>query len=277
MARNLAGKVALITGAAGGIGSAIAELFDAKGIRLALTDIDVTQLKEHAGKYRQEPFVGKCDITSRSDIIATVEKVKDHFGRIDILVNNAGIIIPSLYENAEYDDINKQVAVNLLGPMYMTRAVLPVMKDGEGGAIITVSSLAGIVPETRSGVYAATKFALRGFNLTINIELKERGIFAGAVFPDSVNTPMLRYEATHGGSPLTFLGPPQQPEQVAEAVYRAIVKKKIESYVPYSTAFFSKILACIPWIFPPVWRMLEISGEKKKKKFQEKLKKEDAL
>ncbi len=277
MARNLAGKVALITGAAGGIGSAIAELFDAKGIRLALTDIDVTQLKKHAGKYLQEPFVGKCDITSRKDIIAIVEKVKDHFGHIDILVNNAGIIIPSLYEDAEYDDIDEQVAVNLLGPMYMTRAVLPVMKDGEGGAIITVSSLAGIVPETRSGVYAATKFALRGFNLTINIELKERGIFAGAVFPDSVNTPMLRYEATHGGSPLTFLGPPQQPEQVAVAVYRAIAKKKIESYVPYSTAFFSKILACMPWIFPPVWRMLERSGEKKKKKFQERLEKEDAL
>src|SRR6056297_1172952 len=113
MARNLAGKTALITGAAGGIGSAIAELFDAKGIRLALTDIDVIQLKKHAGKYLQEPFVGKCDITSRKDIIAIVEKVKDHFGHIDILVNNAGIIIPSLYEDAEYDDIDEQVAVNL--------------------------------------------------------------------------------------------------------------------------------------------------------------------
>ena len=276
MARDLAGKVALITGAAGGIGSAIAELFDAKGIRLALTDIDVQQLRQNAGKYLHEPLVAHCDITSRSEIMAVVEKVKDHFGHIDILVNNAGIIIPSLYENAQYDDIDKQVAVNLLGPMYMTRAVLPVMKDGNDGAVITVSSLAGIVPETRSAVYAATKFALRGFNLTINIELKEHGIFAGAVFPDSVNTPMLRHEATHGGSPLTFLGPPQQPGQVAAAVYRAIVKKKIETYVPYSTAFFSKILACMPWIFPPVWRRLEKSGEKKKKKFQEKLDKEDA-
>ncbi len=266
--QNLAGKTAIVTGAAGGIGTAIARLFDAKGIRCVLCDINEKGLSGTADLLKQQALLIRCDITNRSDIQNVIEKARSHFGRIDILVNNAGIIVPCLFEDCTYEDMDRQILINQVGAMNFTRAIIDPLKQNGGGYIITISSLAGIVPETYSAVYSATKFALRGFNLTLNIELGRHNIFVGTVFPDSIDTPMLRYEAEHNGSPLTFLSTPQKPESVARAVYRAITKRKIESYVPSFSATLPKLLACIPWAIPPIWRMLEKEGEKKKQAYQ---------
>ncbi|PKL38917.1 MAG: short-chain dehydrogenase [Spirochaetae bacterium HGW-Spirochaetae-1] len=270
MSKNLEGSVAIITGAAGGIGTEIARLFDAKGIRCALCDINEKGLAQTADLLSREHLTIRCDITQRSDIARAIEETEKRFGRIDILVNNAGIIHPGLFEDCTGENMDRQIMINQVGAMNFTRAVIDPLKKRGGGYIITISSLAGIVPETHSAVYSATKFALRGFNLTLNIELKKHNIFAGAVFPDSIDTPMLRYEAVHGGSPLTFLGKPAKPAAVARAVYRAITRKKIESYVPAFSATLPKILTCVPALIPPIWRMLEKSGEKKKLAYQKK-------
>jgi short-subunit dehydrogenase len=275
MKKTLEGSVAIITGAAGGIGTAIARLFDAKGIRCVLCDINEDGLSVTAGFLKQQALLIRCDITNRNDIQNAIEKARAHFGRIDILVNNAGIIFPSLFENCTYEDMDRQIMINQMGAMNFTRAIIDPLKQNGGGYIITTSSLAGIVPETYSAVYSATKFALRGFNLTLNIELSRHNIFVGTIFPDSIDTPMLRYEAQHDGSPLTFLSTPQKPEAVAQAVYRAITKRKIESYVPAFSSTLPKLLTCIPWAIPPIWRMLEKEGEKKKQIYQKNQKKED--
>ncbi|MBN1534907.1 MAG: SDR family oxidoreductase [Spirochaetes bacterium] len=268
MKKKIDGSVAVITGGAGGIGTAIARLFDQKGIRCALCDIDEKGLRKAGESLSTPPLLVTCDITDRKEIGRAIKKIRGHFGGIDILVNNAGIIVPSLFENCSYRDMDRQIAINLVGAMNFTREIIEPLKENGGGCIITTSSLAGIVPETHSAVYSATKFALRGFNLTLHIELKRHGIFVGTVFPDSIDTPMLRYEAAHGGSPLTFLSTPQKPEAVARAVYRAIAKRKIESYVPSFSATLPKILTCIPRFIPPIWGMLERSGVKKKLAYQ---------
>jgi short-subunit dehydrogenase len=268
MKKNMDGSVAIITGAAGGIGTAIACIFDANGIRCVLCDINEDGLSRTAGLLKQQALPLRCDITNRSDIQNVIEKARSHFGRIDILVNNAGIIFPSLFEDCTYEDMDRQIMINQVGAMNFSRAIIDPLKQNGGGYIITISSLAGIVPETYSAVYSATKFALRGFNLTLNIELGRHNIFVGTVFPDSIDTPMLRYEAEHNGSPLTFLSTPQKPEAVARAVYRAITKRKIESYVPAFSATLPKLLTCIPRVIPPIWRMLEKEGEKKKQAYQ---------
>jgi short-subunit dehydrogenase len=275
MKKTPEGSVAIITGAAGGIGTAIAMLFDAKGIRCVLCDINEDGLFVTAGFLKQQALLIRCDITNRTDIRTTIEKARAHFGKIDILVNNAGIIFPSLFENCTYEDMDRQIMINQTGAMNFTRAIIDPLKQNGGGYIITISSLAGIVPETYSAVYSATKFALRGFNLTLNIELSRHNIFVGTIFPDSIDTPMLRYEAQHDGSPLTFLSTPQKPEAVARAVYRAITKRRIESYVPAFSSTLPKLLACIPWAIPPIWRILEKEGEKKKRNYQKNQKKED--
>lgn len=271
MRKSLEGSVAVITGAAGGIGTAIARLFDEKGISCVLCDINESGLSDTAGLLKQQAVRVRCDITDRGNIQETIEEARRHYGRIDILVNNAGIIVPSLFEHSMYEDMDRQILINQVGAMNFTRAVIDPLKQNGGGYIITISSLAGIVPETYSAVYSATKFALRGFNLTLNIELRKHNIFVGTVFPDSIDTPMLRYEAEHDGSPLTFLSTPQKPEAVARAVYRAITRRKIESYVPSFSSTLPKLLACIPWAIPPIWRMLEKEGEKKKQAYQKKL------
>lgn len=268
MKNNLDGSIAVITGAAGGIGTAIAKMFDENGIGCVLCDINEKGLSEAAALLRQKALCVRCDITNRADIQNVIQKALSHFGRIDILVNNAGIIFPSLFENCSYEDMDRQIMINQVGAMNFTRAIIDPLKQNGGGYIITISSLAGIVPETYSAVYSATKFALRGFNLTLNIELARHNIFVGTIFPDSIDTPMLRYEAEHNGSPLTFLSTPQKPEAVAQAVFRAIRKKKIESYVPAFSATLPKLLTCIPGVIPSIWKMLEKEGEKKKRAYQ---------
>lgn len=257
-------RIAIITGAAGGIGSATARLLHGKGMGLVLADINKKGAEILASELGESCLPVVCDITSVQSVKAMVKKALGRFGRIDVLVNNAGIIFPGLFENASHKEIQRQIDVNLIGPITCAREVLPQMLRQGAGHIVTISSLAGIVPETYSSIYTATKFALRGWSLALGLELMRRGIRTSAIFPDSVNTPMLRYEAAHGGSPLTFLNPPQSPEAVACAVYAAIAKNKPEVCVPAGTGFFSKLIMAFPSIVMRVWPMLERQGAKKK-------------
>ena len=269
--RNLQGKTAIITGAAGGIGTQVARLFNEKGINLVLTDINQAGLAKTAGQLSGSPLLFTCDITEKNDVKKLVTEAVKRFGTIDILVNNAGIIFPSLFEDCSYEDIEKQLRINFMGAVTCTREVIPVMKKAGNGHIATVSSMAGIVPETYSSIYTATKFALRGFNLTLNIELKKHGIGVSTIFPDSVATPMLRYEATHGGSPLTFLSAPQEPVVVAQAILKAILKNKVEVYCPASTGIFSKAIMCWPWAVTKIWPILEFMGRRNRPAVEKKL------
>lgn len=261
--RNLTGKTAIVTGAAGGIGGEVARLFDRHGIKLVLTDINADGLAHTSRMLRSEHMCVTCDITRPEEVHGLVNTAHARFGTVDILVNNAGIIVPGLFEHCSHEDIERQVAINLLGAITCTREVIPAMKQAGAGHIVTVSSMAGLVPETYSAIYTATKFALRGFNLTLAIELKKHRIGVSTIFPDSVATPMLRYEAEHGGSPLTFLSPPQSPALVAEEILGAIVKNKVEVYVPASTGMVSKAVMCWPWAVTRIWPLLEYLGRRK--------------
>jgi len=263
--RNLKGKTMIVTGAAGGIGTAIARLFDTQGVLLVLSDIDSDGLAKTARLLTREPLCVTCDITKLEQVRTLVMAALERFGTVDILVNNAGIIEPSLFEHCTQANIQRQVDINLIGTINCTREVIPVMKKGGGGHIATISSMAGIVPETYGSIYTATKFALRGFNLALAIELRHHSIGVSTIFPDSVATPMLRYEAEHaGGSPITFLNAPQEPAVVAKAILNAIRYNRVEVCVPASTGIFSKIIMCWPWAVTKLWPLLEYLGARKK-------------
>lgn len=265
--KNLKDKIAIITGAVGGIGKEIAKLFDQNGINLALTDINESALIEFGKTLLKEPLIIRCDITKLEQIKSLISQTISKYGKINILINTVGIINPSLFENTTYDDIEKQINVNLIGAIYCIKEVMPIMKDIGGGNIITISSLAGIVPETYSSIYTATKFALRGLGLTLNLELIRYNIINSTIFPDSVNTPMLEFEAKHGGSPLTFLHKPVKPEKVAKVVLKTILKNRVESYVPKSQGILSKFIMCFPKRVQKMWPKLEKKGEKRKEEF----------
>lgn len=265
--KNLEGKTAILTGAAGAIGGEIATLLDRSGMSLALADINVDGMNRLAERLSRKPLIFECDITRKEDSAALVAAAEKRFGAVHALVNNAGIIIPALFEDAQYPDIEKQIAVNLMGTIYLTKACVPALKLAGGGAIVTISSLAGVIPETYSSIYTAAKFALRGLNLTLGLELARHNISVSTVFPDSVDTPMLKYEAAHGGSPLTFLNPPQPPAAVARAVLRALREGKPEYCVPPSQGFACRLAMLFPGIIPVVWPRLENAGRKKKLEF----------
>ncbi|MBD3194840.1 MAG: SDR family NAD(P)-dependent oxidoreductase [Candidatus Lokiarchaeota archaeon] len=269
---ELKGKVAVLMGACGGIGQEIAKLFDKEGIALALGDIDEGSLKKISKDLKQEPFTLRCDVTNKEQVKTFYSKTLEKYQKIDFLVNTVGIIIPGLFENTTYEDIEKQINVNLMGAIICTKEIIPIMKEQNQGHVITISSLAGIVPETYSSIYTATKFALRGLDWTLALELKEYDIKVSTIFPDSVDTPMLEYEAKHGGSPLTFLHDPVPPEEVAEGVLKAILKDKIEVCVPKMDGILSKIIMCLPSQVKRIWPKYEKKGEKKKQAFLKKVK-----
>ncbi|MCX8124463.1 MAG: SDR family oxidoreductase [Spirochaetes bacterium] len=256
-------QVAIITGAAGGIGRAITAQFVREKITCVLVDINKKALADMQKQYGDSVYAIDCDITDIKSVKSMIAKVIKKYGGIDILVNNAGIIEPNLFENTSYEEINRQIQVNCMGPIYCTFEALPYLKKSKRPAIVTIASLAGIVPETYSSIYTATKFALRGLFLTLHIELKKK-IHVATVFPDSVNTPMLQYEATHGGSPLTFLSKPQKPEDVAKAVVKALHTKKPEIVVPASQGFVTRFIMVFPRLVVKLWPILEKMGTKNK-------------
>jgi len=257
-------KIAIVTGAAGGIGKAITDEFTKKNITCMLVDINKKALASLQKQYGDSVYSLYCDITDIKSVKSMVNKVVKKFGAIDILINNAGIIEPNLFENATYKEIHRQIQVNLMGAINCTYESLPHLKRSKNPSIVTIASLAGIVPETYSSIYTATKFALRGLFLTLHIELKKHNIHVATIFPDSVNTPMLQYEATHGGSPLTFLSKPQEPENVAKAVVKAIEKKKVEVVVPPSQGFITRFIMAFPRLVVSLWPLLEKMGDKNK-------------
>jgi len=266
MSGDVDGKIAIITGAAGGIGREIAKLFDEKGILLSLADVDRGGLERLSLELSGSPLIVECDVTDRESVSGLIERTVSEMGGLDILVSNAGVIRPELFEDASYENIDLQVGVNLMGAVHVTREAIPAMKQRGGGHIVMIVSLAGLIPETRAAVYTTTKFGLRGLGLTLNLELRNRNIMVSNVFPDSVATPMLEYEAKHGGSPLTFLGEPLKTEAVAAAVWKAIEKKKIEVYVPHSMGILSKIASLFPALIPLLWPLLEKAGERRMRK-----------
>jgi 2-dehydro-3-deoxy-L-rhamnonate dehydrogenase (NAD+) len=246
---------------------ALARELDRRRARLVLADIHFNGLESSASGLTLNPLIIKCDITDRADVRNLVESTVNKFSKIDILINNAGIIRPALFEYCSYEDIDAQMKVNFMGAVNCSKEVVPIMIPAKQGHIVTVSSLAGLVPETYSSIYTASKFALRGFFLTLAIELRKYNIKVSIIFPDSVDTPMLKYEATHGGSPLTFLSKAQSPEKIVQAVIKAIEKSRPELCSPASSGIFSRIIMCWPWLVTKLWPILEWLGEKKKESY----------
>jgi len=264
--KELKNKVAVISGV-GGIGQNVAKLFDKEGVKLALADKDITLIQNILGELKQDPLIVSCDITNLEQVRELYSKTLEKYGKIDFLVNTVGIILPGSLEKTSYEEIEKQININLMGTINCTKEIIPIMKKSGQGHIITISSLAGIIPETYSSIYTATKFALRGLDWTLYFELKDYNIKISTIFPDSVETPMLRYEAEHDGSPLTFLHDPVQPEEVAKAVLKAILKEKIEVCIPHTDGILSKLVMSMPSVLKWLWPRYEKKGEIKKQEY----------
>jgi NAD(P)-dependent dehydrogenase (short-subunit alcohol dehydrogenase family) len=186
----------MITGAARGIGEAIARHFHRAGYRLALCDINGEAAEQLAGaldESRTRALGLKVDVTSESDVQAAVDRAVGHFGRIDVLVNCAGIIKHSPIELMSLEAFESVVRVNLTGTFLACRAVVPVMKQQGRGKIVNMASLGGRTGRPGVGVnYAASKAGVIALTQTLAREAGPAGVYVNAVAPGPILTELTK-------------------------------------------------------------------------------------
>lgn len=217
---DLSGRVLVLTGAAGGIGAAIAALFRRAGARLALSDLAAPEAVAHAlDPSGRDVAAIACDVTRPASVDAMVAAAMARFGRIDIVVPAAGIYPDATLEEMTDAAWRACLAVNLDGTMSVCRATVPHMRAG--GAIVTIASVAGHRGSRGHAHYAAAKGGVLAFTRSLAAELAPRGIRANAVSPGIIDTPMIARMMAERGPGLVAETPLQRtgtPDEVAGAV-----------------------------------------------------------
>jgi len=227
-----AGKRVLITGAAGGIGRALARVFAQEGCRLALLDLDGDGVKALARELKGEGIQAQghgCDIRDFEACRAVTASVEKDLGGIDILVNNAGLTHRSLFSQTSLEVLKRIMEVNFFGAVHCTQAALPGLMANQG-MIVVISSIAGVAPLIGRSGYSASKHALHGFFDTLRAELSGRGVGVLLVCPSYVDTPIDRNaldgKGSKAGSVKATIGGLARPEDVAAAIVKATLKRE---------------------------------------------------
>ena len=216
--RGLEGKVALVTGAAGGIGRAICRRFVEEGAAVAALDISgegLARLEHELGEKSVSPV--SADITDHRAIGEAVAGIVARLGRIDILVNNAGWDLPKPFLETEPAFWSKVIAINLLGPLNLHHAVLPHMVRARSGAVVNIASDAGRVGSSGESVYSACKGGIIAFTKTLARECARDGIRLNAVCPGPTETPLLH----------SFLGQGEYGQKLYEGLKRAVPLRRL--------------------------------------------------
>ena len=248
------GKIALVTGAASGIGRALALRLAREGAQLFLLDVDDRGLAEVVSAARQydvEVKGARCDVTQPEQVDRCVDRLLSSWGHVDILVNNAGITYYGHSHHMSAEHWEQLLAVNLHGPIQFTRRLLPALLSRPEGHILNVASVCGLVGMGRVAAYTTSKFALVGLSESLRAEYGRRGLGVTALCPGLVDT-MLFESASRGEDRRENKRPPKfllaSPEKIAnravKAIYRnqAVVLMQPYARLLYTTKRFS------PWI-----------------------------
>jgi len=222
---KLKDRVAIVTGAARGIGKAIALTFVREGAKVALVDVEkagLETLQKEIGIKGGQAVAVTCDVSKASEVKQMVDHVQTAFGRIDILVNNAGIIRRGTIETVTEEDWDRVIEVNLKGPFNCSKAVVEIMKRQGYGKIVNVSSIAGKMGDITSAPgYGPSKAGMDALTKSLARQLAAYAIHVNGVAPHAIETEMSaewspeKRKAIVDAIPLKRLG---KPEDVAEAV-----------------------------------------------------------
>ena len=257
--KQLKNKVAVVTGAASGIGQVLAQRLSQQGVHLALSDKNLGGLEQTRNLLTQ-------DIRSRSDVLDISDKnafldyaskVIDEFGPIDIVINNAGITISGAAVDLSLDDFEQVLAVNLWGVIYGTKAFLPHLLARPEAAIINIASVFGMVGAASQAAYCASKFGVRGFTETLWQELDDTSVLAMSVHPGGTATNIAKAHDPRGALGARIQKASAEllttrPEVVADAIIDGLKKGKRRVVV----GNLSKRLELLPRILPTrYWKL----------------------
>ena len=252
MSQRLQGAAALVTGCASGIGRATALELARRGARVVACDIDQAGLEALA----REPGFGdaKTEVLDVRDSDAwdrVVDATVEAHGKLDLLVHCAGVLAPVWGHRTPPSDVHRVIDVNVKGVIFGTNSAARVMVPRGRGHIVSIASLAGIVPVPGISVYSASKHAARAYAIAVGQELRKLGVYVTVVCPTVVATPMMDIQLEAEAAALTFSGkrPLTVDEVVLAVLDRALVKKPLELVldVPWTgQGFFSKVANTFP-------------------------------
>src|SRR6201996_1155052 len=190
-------KIIFVTGASRGFGKLWAEAFLQRGDKVVATARDISTLDDLARKYGDNLLALQLDVTDRSADFASILRAKEHFGGIDVLINNAGYGLFGAIEETTEKEARNQMETNFFGLLWLSQAVLPIMREQGHGHIIQLSSVLGLISRPVLGVYAASKFAVEGLSESLAAEVKSFGINVSIIEPAGFDTEWGSSSAAH--------------------------------------------------------------------------------
>lgn len=248
--RPIGGKVIVITGAARGIGAALAVALAARGARIALVGLEPDQLAEVAKRCGPNAAWWECDVTDPEALARTVDGVHERFRRVDILVANAGIAMGGSLLLADPVAFDRTIEVNLLGSVRTVRAFLPLLVSARG-YYLQIASLAAMAPAPLIGAYCASKAGVEAFALAVRTEVAHHGVDVGVAYLSFTDTDMTRGAGLASGSDLLrrrLPGPLGQLYELGPAVERMVAGIERRAPFVYGQEF-------IRWLRPLRWLM----------------------
>ena len=249
---ELKGKVVLITGASSGFGMDAARLFAYEGCSVVLAARRIDRLQELAARIQKdggEALAVPVDVANREEIEIMVDTVLDLYGQIDILFNNAGFGRLAWHENMTAErDIETQIAVNLLGVIQVSHAVLPGMLKRRSGHIINMASVAGWIAPPTYTIYSASKFGVRGFTDALRREVQPFGVDVSGIYPGPAKTEFGQHTGDHPmkKSALRRYFRSMTSEEVAERVVELAKRPRRAVIMPW----YYKIAIWADWSMP---------------------------
>jgi NAD(P)-dependent dehydrogenase (short-subunit alcohol dehydrogenase family) len=224
---RLQGKVAIVTGAASGIGRATAEVFAQEGAKVVAADVNERDGADLARRLGENVVFRRADVAVSRDVEALVATAEQRFGGLDVLFNNAGIAVFKTIEETSEEEWDRVVAVNLRSIFLGIKHAIPAMKRRGGGSIVNTASVHGFATAAGLGAYGATKHGVIGVTKSAALELARYGIRVNAVCPGAVDTPIMRANLRAVGdeaeqfakiSEAEPIGRVGQPDEIAKAV-----------------------------------------------------------
>ena len=269
---NFVGKVIVITGGAGGIGSHLAREFASRGAQIVLLDINAKRLATVISDLSGTGHYFKAlDLTDRSAIAVAVKEITEKYGRVDVLIPNAAITTTDRFDERSIESIEHELDINLRSPLVIIRSCIDLLKNSSDPRLITTVSLGGIFPLGETPLYTVSKFGLRGAMLSMSLDFAAKGIKAGSIMPSATDTPMLQREAVEGGNSLQFMDPPQKTEDVVRAFIKMLDKPRFEVYPKPSESWLVRIAMLFPSALPKLMPFFAGKGNRGHKRYLKEL------